>query len=273
MRALSLFSGAGGDSLGMEYASIKVRKYIELVDIFCETHNTNLTKCKLIGKDITKIEDCVFEKCKNKIQMIFAGFPCQGFSNGGKKDPSDKRNNLFYNFVRAAELIEPEYIIGENVKGLLNRKTPDGKLFINIIKDEFEKIGYKITYKVLKTEDFGIPQTRERLIILGHKEKELTFPEPIGDIKPNLMDIITFSMKGAMKINKNDFDFDTIPKKCILTDLDNDENEDTENIHPYLKLKVESKDIEYKWKVKGETKSKNTPKTSKFWKTRFTNTL
>ena len=97
-------------------------------------------------------------------------FLVKAYSNAGKKDPNDPRNSLFKEFVRATKLIQPDYIIGENVKGLLSRKTGTGENVINIIVEEFEKLDYNIIYKVFKTEKYGVPQKRERLIILGVKK-------------------------------------------------------------------------------------------------------
>ena len=93
------------------------------------------------------------------INLIFAGFPCQGFSNAGKKLPSDPRNKLFKEFnsyftkkpnQNANKILKPKFIIGENVKGLLSRKTDDDELFIDKIQEAFTEIGYRIKYKVFK---------------------------------------------------------------------------------------------------------------------------
>jgi DNA (cytosine-5)-methyltransferase 1 len=97
---------------------------------------------------------------------------CQGFSHAGKKKSDDPRNEMVYEFVRATNVIKPKYIIGENVLGLLSRKGKDPKTgairpVIDIIRDLFAGIGYNITYKVLKASDFGVPQERKRLIIVG----------------------------------------------------------------------------------------------------------
>ena len=101
---------------------------------------------------------------------------CQGFSHAGKKKSDDSRNELVHEFARAARLAQPEWIIGENVKGLLARKGKDPaqpadappRPVIDIIKDLFERTGYKITYKVINVSEIGVPQHRKRLIIVGH---------------------------------------------------------------------------------------------------------
>ena len=89
-----------------------------------ETHELNFPNTVLLGQgDITKTSDDEFLQYKGKVNLIFAGFPCQGFSHAGKKLPDDPRNTLFREFLRSTRLIKPKYIIGENVKGLLSRKT------------------------------------------------------------------------------------------------------------------------------------------------------
>jgi DNA-cytosine methyltransferase len=116
---------------------------------------------------------------------------CQGFSHAGTKRVDDKRNELVYEFARAARIAEPEWIIGENVKGLLARKGKDPaqpadaplRPVIDIIKDLFERTGYKITYKVIDVTEIGVPQHRKRLIIVGHKGTQ--YPHmPWDDLTP-----------------------------------------------------------------------------------------
>ena len=258
-KAISLFSGMGGDTLGMINANLEVVAFNDFDKSAIQSHKENFSNCPLIGNekdkyDISKILSEDLLQYQDNIDLIFAGFPCQGFSQGGKKLPNDPRNTLFREFVRFAEVIKPKYIIGENVDGLLNRKTDTGELYIDIICSEFNRIGYEIKYKVCHTVKYGIPQLRKRLIIVGIRtelNKNFEFPETVNDGKtnlPHLHNIIEFSMTGAMKIGKSDFDMTKIPSECILTDLENEEGEDI-SIHPYLKLKVSSKNMEYNGKI------------------------
>ena len=253
LTGISLFSGMGGDSLAMKNCNIDLIAYSEITKTFRETHDLNFTNCKIIGEtvkyDIIKVTDKELLEYKNKVDIIFAGFPCQGFSNAGKKDINDPRNTLFREFLRCARLIEPDYIIGENVKGLLSRKTTDNQNYIDVIVTEFQKLDYNVEYKVFKTHKYAIPQKRERLVIFGikkHLKKDVIFPKGISGI-PNLKKIIKFNMKGAIKIKKEDFDMTKIPKECILSNMDNEEDENEP--HPYLKLKSKERDVEYSGKV------------------------
>lgn len=250
LTAISLFSGMGGDTLGMKQAGVEVIAYSEKEKVFQETHEANFRNCKIIGgnvkSDILKIPDEAFLKYKGMADLLFAGFPCQSFSTGGKRKVDDPRNTMFREFVRAARLIEPDVIIGENVKGLLSKKTESGELYIDIIEEEFRKLGYTVISKVHQCHKFGVPQKRERLIILGIKntalEKghyHLAFPDELTPNKNDwcgLGNILKFNMNGTIQITKDDYDFDKIPENCILKDMSN--NDTGGNPHPYLKLKL-----------------------------------
>lgn len=173
--AISLFSGCGGDTLGMERAGFKVIAYSELKATFTKSHDANFSDSKKIadpkgGSDITKIEDTQFGFYNGKADIIFAGFPCQGFSHAGKKKVADPRNQLYRQFVRATNLVRPLFIIGENVQGLERMKSgPNASdpMMIELIKAAFEEIGYNLTYKVQEATTFGVPQKRKRVIIVG----------------------------------------------------------------------------------------------------------
>lgn len=189
--AISLFSGAGGDSIGLKQAGYNVVAFSEFKKPAIATHLKEFPSSKLLinpetsSNDITKIPDEVFQDYSHTTDVIFAGFPCQGYSNAGKKKADDPRNELVNEFARVVNIVKPKYIIGENVAGLLSRKGKDPNTqkmrpVIDIIRDLFEGIGYNITYKVLKATDFGVPQERKRLIIVGCKA-ELGHPHMSWD--------------------------------------------------------------------------------------------
>ena len=172
---------------------------------------------------------------------------CQGFSTAGKKKDDDPRNTMFLEFLRVTRLTEPSMIIGENVKGLLKRKASNGELYIDIIVSEFEKLGYEVIYQVFKCEEYGVPQKRERIIILGIKKDnpykwKTSFPEPLS-IKPNLMSIINYNMTGAVMVDPEWFK--DIPETCILTDMnDKTKYKNNNGGHPYLTAKIIASDEE-----------------------------
>ena len=240
LKAISLFSGMGGDSLGIQNAGLELIAYSEWEKEMRNTHELNFPNTKLIGcGDILKTTDNQFLEYKGNVDLIFAGFPCQGFSNAGNKDPNDPRNSLFREFARSADLIKPKYVVGENVKGLLQRKTASGEEYMDIIKSEFNNIGYDIYHKVYMCSKLtiGVPQNRERLIIVGIRKdlnQEFKFPEENKNKSGDLKDIIKFSMEGTLKVEIDylDLDFNELPDECVIKDMDNDESEN--NPHPNL---------------------------------------
>lgn len=212
--ALSLFSGAGGDTTGLEQAGWKVTHFSEFNDIAIQTHRVAHPSSQLLvgsggSNDIKQIPDSVFSEMRGRVDLIFAGFPCQGFSHAGKKRSNDPRNELVHEFVRATRLIQPTWIIGENVKGLLARKgvypkdtTP--RPVIDIIKELFEAIGYKISYRVIDAVEVGVPQQRKRLIFVGHKGNMYPIipwnelPTPAQP--PTIRSLLTSTLDGAVEL-------------------------------------------------------------------------
>ncbi len=176
LKALSLFSGCGGDTLGLTRAGFKVTAFNEFNKAAIQSHEANFTDSVLLKEpvsnatDITKVPDSVFEPYRGQTHLVFAGFPCQGFSKAGKKKANDPRNQMFRQFVRVVKVTKPEFIIGENVTGLTSMKSGPNDtdpLVLDIILQAFQEIGYKITYQVLEACDFGVPQKRKRILLVG----------------------------------------------------------------------------------------------------------
>jgi len=239
MKAISLFSGMGGDTLGMTQANLDVVAYSEIKSTCCKSHEANFPKSVLIShegcSDITKIPDDVL--AAYRVDVLFAGFPCQGFSQAGKQRDDDPRNTLFMEFVRATRCMQPYMVVGENVKGLLKKKT-QGVAYIDVIVSEFQKLGYTVKYQVMKCEHFGVPQSRERCILVGVRVNPYgwvpSFPkkQAVMDLKP----ILQFNMTGAVPVPASLVA--GIPSECILTDMENAST--GERGHPYLCSKLEA---------------------------------
>jgi DNA (cytosine-5)-methyltransferase 1 len=211
--AISLFSGAGGDTLGLERANIKVVAFNEFNEAATKTHMTvfpssvNIVHPETKDSNIRNVPDSAFESYKNKVQLIMAGFPCQGMSHAGKKRVDDKRNELVHEFVRVTKIVQPEWIIGENVKGLLSRKgrlNPEAPLrpVIEIIRDLFDSIGYRITYQVIDVSMIGVPQNRKRLIIIGHRGT--TFPHVPWNSLTDASTLPTTSIRSFLESHLED---------------------------------------------------------------------
>ena len=252
LKAISLFSGCGGDTIGLEEAGFKVVAHSEIWSKAKKTHNLNIPNSELLGDiltngDITKIRKTHLEPYIDKIDLLFAGFPCQGFSNAGKKDINDPRNKLFWEFIRVAAILKPQWIIGENVAGLLNRKTDDKQNMVsNIINSAFKDIGYKMAKPtILKAEDYGIPQKRRRVFFVGNLNNiDFKFPNPThikSNFKP-IKDILDNSIDGIIEINEKIIDNFNKTKAFKVSD-----NLELNSIkpHPFLKLRLSEDKISF----------------------------
>lgn len=174
INVLDLFAGAGGFGLGFRLASDKFKVICSLeVDKWAvETLKANNTdNHKIIQKDIREFitSEQILSACPALPDVIIGGPPCQGFSNAGQKDPKDPRNSLFKNFSMWVEVLQPKVFVMENVRGLLNGKNDKGEYVIEIIKETFKKIGYSTVIWELNAANYGVPQNRERVFIVGNK--------------------------------------------------------------------------------------------------------
>jgi DNA (cytosine-5)-methyltransferase 1 len=232
--AISLFSGAGGDTLGMEKAGLKVVAFSENNAKAVATHKSAWPDSKWLGEtvkgDISKIPDEELTPYRDKIFMVFAGFPCQGFSNAGKKDVNDPRNRMFYQFLRVAEVVRPQWIMGENVAGLLTKKTDDGQSsVIDVIRAQFAEVGYPIVFNVFDMSNVGVSQSRKRLVLVGNR-LSIPFTLPTFNMpKKGLRDIVESSMDGAIETMLD------IPDECAVSVAD--DAEPTGTPHPFMVLK------------------------------------
>lgn len=164
--AISLFSGAGGMDLGMIEAGFDILWANDFEPIAVETYKKNIGNHIVLG-DITKIKNEDIPGEKGKIDLIIGGFPCQGFSIANKnRTLEDKRNFLYKEMLRVVENKSPKFFVAENVKGILN--ISKGKV-IEMIKQDFKSLGYVVDIKLLNAADYGVPQQRERVIIIGNR--------------------------------------------------------------------------------------------------------
>lgn len=178
LTALELFAGAGGMSLGLEKAGFRVLYANDINGDALKTYRHNFPNVIVQQGDITKIDPHdVKKKLKiKKVDLIVAGTPCQGFSTSGRRNPNDPRNKLFKQVLKFLKVFKPKIFVMENVNGLLT--MGNGNTF-DKIKTYFEKAGYHVNHKVLSAADFGVPQNRNRVFIIGTQKKipkEMLFP-------------------------------------------------------------------------------------------------
>lgn len=177
---IDLFSGCGGLSYGFHLAG----RYQTLLGIdsdaaALETFKQNHNGSKILCTDITEVtEEKIREIIGPKpIHVIIGGPPCQGMSLAGPRKFHDPRNKLYLSYIRLVKEIQPQAFVIENVPGLVS-------LFKGAIKDsileEFDKLGYDVTYQLLNAADYGVPQTRKRVFFVGLKKNQhFTFPDPL----------------------------------------------------------------------------------------------
>ena len=180
---VDLFAGAGGLSLAFEQAGFDVAAAVEIDPIHCAIHHYNFphssTICasvvNLSGEDIRRRA----EIGKRDIDVLCGGAPCQGFSLMGRRALDDPRNQLVFHFVRLVRELRPKYFVFENVKGLT---VGTHKRFLNEVVEEMKLSGYDILlpWQVLNAADFGVPQDRRRLFLIGaRKGRPLpVYPQP-----------------------------------------------------------------------------------------------
>ena len=170
---VDLFAGAGGLSLGFEQAGFSVLAAVEYDPIHAATHEFNFPECTTICRSVADIDGDYIRSHsrigKLDIDVVFGGPPCQGFSMIGKRALDDPRNRLVHHFVRIVTELEPKFFVFENVRGLT---VGEHKKFLAEIIEAFTVNGYGVLedYKVLNAANYGVPQDRQRLFLLGARK-------------------------------------------------------------------------------------------------------
>ncbi len=170
--AIDIFAGAGGFGLGFKMAGYSVPLALEIDAWACDTLRYNHPKMLVLQHDIRDYctEDSVKKVCIFKPDVIIGGPPCQGFSIAGPahKDFQDPRNSLFLEFARWIDYLKPKAFIIENVKEILSRKNSDNLKVIDIIQSTFIELGYFVEVWLINALNYGVPQSRERVFIVGN---------------------------------------------------------------------------------------------------------
>lgn len=193
---ISLFSGAMGLDLGIEKAGFTIRVCVEKDREAAQTIRAN-TSIPVIEDDITVVSaNQILDTAgisKEEVTMIVGGPPCQAFSTAGRqKGLADFRGNVIIQYLRIVSEIKPQYFILENVRGLLSAKlnsvpdiyseyreleTTKGSVLYFLL-NEFKKLGYSVSYALLNSANYGVPEKRERVILIGHLGERVPLPRP-----------------------------------------------------------------------------------------------
>ncbi|HET1468861.1 TPA: DNA (cytosine-5-)-methyltransferase [Streptococcus pneumoniae] len=166
MKFLDLFAGIGGFRLGMESAGHECVGFCEIDKFARKSYKViHDTKGEIELHDITAVSDESIRRI-GCVDIICGGFPCQAFSiAGNRRGFEDTRGTLFFEIARFASILKPRYLFLENVKGLLNHDR--GNTF-EVILSALDELGYDVEWQVLNSKNFGVPQNRERVFIIGH---------------------------------------------------------------------------------------------------------
>lgn len=180
--ALSLFSGCGGFCEGIEHAGFKLQAAVELDRFACETYKHNFPKTPLFARDVHEFladgTEHLSEFGLANVDLVFGGPPCQGFSQIGARRLDDERNELYKQYTRIVSELRPRVFLMENVPNLALMNKGH---FKKLILGEFAELGYKNTVMLrVSADDFGVPQTRQRVIFVGTRDED-TFPHDMEE--------------------------------------------------------------------------------------------
>ena len=181
---IDLFAGAGGLSLGFEQAGFDIDAAVEIDPVHCATHEFNFPNSKAICASVVDLTGAEIRRRadlgKTDIDVVFGGAPCQGFSLMGKRAMDDPRNQPVFHYVRLVGELQPKFCVFENVKGLTLGKHAQ---FLDELIVALGDAGYNVLlpYRVLNASDFGVPQDRRRLFLMGARKGQAMpdYPDPV----------------------------------------------------------------------------------------------
>lgn len=193
-KIIDLFAGAGGLSLGFRMAGFEAVFAIDSDEASCRTYAKNFGN-HIYNIDIRKVNHRFIKAevgpLAEKVEVIVGGPPCQGFSVQRRGEDSDERNNLVLEFIRLVEEIKPQFFVMENVGGLLSKR---GKSVMQLLMERVHKAGYVPHIKKLNASEFGVPQMRKRVFIIGEKSStgltNFKFPVSLDNSDLNVSDFI-----------------------------------------------------------------------------------
>ena len=253
LKFVDTFAGVGGFHIGIKNVlpDAECALAVEWDKDAQYAYHQNFPETPIFG-DITELTEIPDH------DLLTGGFPCQPFSinkqSSTKKvyDDEDNRSNLFLQLVRIAELKQPKYLLFENVAALASMKNKDGGLVIEEIKYAFEHIGYNVDYKVYDAADFGVPQQRKRVFIIGKRKdlsEKINFPEP--EYKPvavrDILDKGDIDPKRFISLNSK-----TCTSRCYHKDDDMSVPWNQSNRY-YCNKSSKNDDKVYKWVGSGSS--------------------
>lgn len=172
MNTIDLFSGAGGLSIGLQQGGATLIACVEKNRDAIATHEAHTPNCEHFNQDVRTID---FSRFRGRVELIAGGPPCQPFSLGGLRKAANDSRDMIPEFIRCLREVRPEAFIMENVPGLLTKQTrPYFERALALMAAE----GFVLNWAVLHSADYGVPQNRRRLFVLGSRNEMLMFPAP-----------------------------------------------------------------------------------------------
>jgi DNA (cytosine-5)-methyltransferase 1 len=209
IKVVSLFSGCGGLDLGFKQSGYEIIWANDVLRDAYETYKNNIGD-HIVCADINAINI----KEIPAADILIGGPPCQSFSLVGKRDPNDIRSNMVWSYLKVLKHVSPKIFLLENVSGILSAKNPDGTSVVDNLINAFKKIGYNTSVHKLNAADYGVPQRRQRVFIVGNNfSKEIDKPLPTHsedglklplwvNVHDALSDLSDTSEKGTCKYVK-----------------------------------------------------------------------
>lgn len=181
--SLGLFSGAGGLDLGFEAAGFEHTESNDILDCAVATLKHNRPNWDVVHGDVREYTP----RFRKGLDVLLAGFPCQGFSLGGKRNPNDTRNTLYREVVRVASIMKPRAIVMENVLNLRTMIHPEtGRPFADQMIAELDELGYHTECAFFRVSEYGVPQTRRRFVFIAFRKGPnpwFQFPKKNGEAR------------------------------------------------------------------------------------------
>lgn len=170
--ALDLFAGAGGLSVGLSRAGFEIAAAVEVDPAACETFASLHPQTELEAADVRGLR---FRRLRDSVAVVVGGPPCQPFSSGGKRLAEDDPRDCLPDFVRSIEEVQPQAFLMENVPGLLRGRR---RSYFLSVMSALAGLGFRISWKILHAADYGVPQRRQRLFVVGTRDEPFEFPKP-----------------------------------------------------------------------------------------------
>jgi DNA (cytosine-5)-methyltransferase 1 len=166
-----LFSSAGGLTLGFKQAGVKTVCAVEIDPVRVQTFGLHSPDAEIENGDVQKVD---LSRYRGKVELVYGGPPCQPFSSGGLRKADSDERNMVPSYIDVLRVVQPEAFLMENVPGLV---VGDRREYLRTVLDEFESLGYHLAHRVVNAAEYGVPQKRRRLIVVGMKGRSFRFPE------------------------------------------------------------------------------------------------